>query len=94
MPIKAFVPNDEKAKEIASAVEKEANKTEEEEKKEEEEEEIQTESVPALFEEFLKLSADLPQVNAEEFEKDEDMNFHIDFIHSAANLRVENYGLE
>jgi len=95
VPIKPFVPNDEKAKEIASAVEKEANKTEEEDKKEEEEpEEAPTESAPALFEEFLKLSADLPQVNFEEFEKDDDKNFHIDFIHAAANLRVANYGLE
>lgn len=42
----------------------------------------------------MKLSADLPGVGFEEFEKDEDLNFHVDFIHSAANLRVANYGLE
>lgn len=26
-----------------------------------------------------------------EFEKDDDNNFHIDFIHAAANLRARNY---
>ena len=26
-----------------------------------------------------------------EFEKDDDANFHIDFIHAAANLRARNY---
>jgi len=26
-----------------------------------------------------------------EFEKDDDSNFHIDFIHAASNLRARNY---
>jgi ubiquitin-activating enzyme E1 len=26
-----------------------------------------------------------------EFEKDDDNNFHIDFIHATANLRARNY---
>lgn len=30
-------------------------------------------------------------LNAIEFEKDDDNNFHIDFIHAAANLRARNY---
>ena len=30
-------------------------------------------------------------ITVAEFEKDEDTNFHIDFIHSAANLRATNY---
>jgi len=29
-----------------------------------------------------------------EFEKDDDKNFHIDFIHAAANLRAINYGIK
>ena len=29
----------------------------------------------------------------EEFEKDVDENFHIDFIHAMANVRASNYGL-
>ena len=28
------------------------------------------------------------------FEKDNDNNFHIDFIHASANLRAQNYRLE
>ena len=33
-------------------------------------------------------------LKVEEFEKDEDSNFHIDFIHSAGNARALNYGLK
>ena len=29
-----------------------------------------------------------------EFEKDQDLNFHVDFIHAMANLRAWNYGIE
>lgn len=29
-----------------------------------------------------------------EFEKDDDANFHIDFITAASNLRAENYGIQ
>lgn len=30
----------------------------------------------------------------EEFEKDNDENFHIDFIHAMANIRASNYSLD
>jgi ubiquitin-activating enzyme E1 len=30
-------------------------------------------------------------VTSAEFEKDDDTNYHIDFIHAAANLRARNY---
>jgi ubiquitin-activating enzyme E1 len=30
-------------------------------------------------------------ITAAEFEKDDDSNFHIDFMHTAANLRARNY---
>ena len=46
-----------------------------------------------LFEEFLK-SSEETEVLAEEFEKDDDQNGHIDFIYSMANLRAENYKLD
>ena len=36
----------------------------------------------------------MPLLNVEEFEKDDDKNFHIDFIYSAANVRALNYQLE
>ena len=32
-------------------------------------------------------------IKAEEFEKDDDANGHIDFIYAAANLRALNYKL-
>ena len=31
------------------------------------------------------------ELNAIEFEKDDDSNYHIDFMHAAANLRARNY---
>ena len=32
-------------------------------------------------------------LQVEEFEKDNDQNFHVDFIHAAANVRALNYSL-
>jgi hypothetical protein len=34
------------------------------------------------------------RLEVEEFEKDNDENFHIDFIHAVANVRATNYKLE
>lgn len=34
------------------------------------------------------------KINTIEFEKDDDSNFHIDFISAVANLRARNYGIE
>jgi maleate cis-trans isomerase len=33
-------------------------------------------------------------MQVQEFEKDDDKNFHVDFIHSCANVRSLNYGLQ
>lgn len=33
------------------------------------------------------------QIRPIEFEKDDDSNFHMDFIVAASNLRAENYGI-
>lgn len=33
-------------------------------------------------------------VKAEEFEKDDDSNFHIDFMYALGNLRAANYKLD
>lgn len=38
--------------------------------------------------------AQLPIMEAIDFEKDDDLNFHIDFVTSAANLRCDNYALK
>ena len=34
------------------------------------------------------------RLNPVEFEKDDDTNFHIDFITAASNLRAENYKIQ
>lgn len=36
----------------------------------------------------------MSQLTVEEFEKDNDQNFHIDFIHALANVRAANYKLD
>lgn len=40
---------------------------------------------------YDKNSADPTTFKPTEFEKDDDSNFHIDFIHAASNLRANNY---
>lgn len=39
-------------------------------------------------------SVDKSQIAPAEFEKDDDSNYHIDFIHAAANLRAVNYQIK
>lgn len=47
-----------------------------------------------LMEELEEIEGDEEDINPAEFEKDDDTNHHIDFIHAAANLRARNYHLE
>lgn len=66
----------------------------EEEKKDEEEtpeEEVERHKrlIQSLTDKASKVSKD--KFQAAEFEKDDDKNFHIDFIHATANLRARNY---
>ena len=49
-------------------------------------------SIPQEDLELLKTFS-TQKIVAEEFEKDNDANFHIDFIHSWAGCRCENYQL-
>jgi hypothetical protein len=46
-----------------------------------------------LYQTFMKSSEKI-KMEPEEFEKDNDQNGHIDFIHSLANLRAINYKLD
>lgn len=39
------------------------------------------------------LSETIAHLKVEEFEKDDDQNFHVDFIHACANVRAMNYSL-
>lgn len=53
-------------------------------------------NITALMEELklVNTSAITGTVKAEEFEKDDDKNFHIDFIAAVANLRARNYSIK
>ncbi|CAI2374261.1 unnamed protein product [Moneuplotes crassus] len=62
------------------------------EKKKPEESKEQADEIIEDLEELEDKEAD--DINPAEFEKDDDTNFHIDFIHAAANLRARNYKME
>ena len=51
------------------------------------------ETAAALVQELetLSKSVDKKKIQAAEFEKDDDSNFHIEFINAGANLRAINY---
>lgn len=98
--VKEFEPDESEAKEIKSMVEKEEKKEDAEE--EEEKQEADDVDVNALMIELKDhLKAILPSVKegssymqVEEFEKDNDTNYHVDFIHAISNLRCINYKLK
>ena len=95
-PIPEYKPNEKKAKAIHAEVEK----VEEEEKAEIHEDE-ESSSLDQLMEKLLddldlKLSdmaANGMIISPQEFEKDDDLNFHIDFIYAMANCRAETYSI-
>uniref|UniRef100_H3DB89 Ubiquitin-activating enzyme E1 n=1 Tax=Tetraodon nigroviridis TaxID=99883 RepID=H3DB89_TETNG len=69
-------------------------------KKEEEEEEKECDDYEKARLKELKELLSLPSVRASalqmhptDFEKDDDQNFHMDYITAASNLRAENYGI-
>jgi len=95
--VKDFQPSADKAKEIASEVDK--GDTKEEEKTEQEAEQQNDDEVETLIKEYKEFA---PKAKPEsgkcctpqEFEKDDDTNFHIDFIYSIANCRASCYKLD
>lgn len=98
-----FQPSADKAKAIASEVDKDKEKKEGDQNQEEKtEEDTNTDDVAKLLGDLKTFTADIPKSKEgkiqccipEEFEKDNDANFHIDFIHSIANCRSSNYKLE
>ncbi len=100
--VKDFKPSNEKAKELATEVELEQNKqaTPAEEPKEEF---VYSNEFEVYQKQFQELVASLPKdaqgnikpvIFPQEFEKDNDKNFHIEFISSLANCRASNYKLE
>lgn len=51
------------------------------------------EEIKELVDKLKQLTLNVPQgkLNAADFEKDDDSNFHIAFITAASNLRARNY---
>jgi len=101
--VPAFVPNDAKAKEIQDQVNKAGKKDDEEEKEEQKEQQVEddTEAKLSDFKQLfksLKLDTSKPLdeffIRKEDFEKDNDANYHIDIIHAMANCRAVNYKLD
>lgn len=98
--VKEFTPDESEAKQIKSMVEKEenANDVEEEEEKVAEEDvnlnELMLELKSHLKTILPKLKKGASFMQVEEFEKDVDTNFHVDFISSISNLRCVNYNLK
>lgn len=96
--VAAFKADEQAAKAIQGEVDKNANK--EEKKEEEKEETVNIDEVQELKVKFTQLMSKLKGVKfedfiqSEEFEKDEDSNFHIDFMHALGNCRSLNYKLE
>jgi len=89
-----FKPNEEKSKAILTQVE---------EKPKTGTEEVKEEAAPVLLDDYKKYVADIGQMmkdfdkknlKAEEFEKDNDENYHIDFIYALSNCRARNYKLD
>ena len=102
-----FVPNDDKAKSIAKQI-ADADKDKSEENKQEEEEEsepqVDQNDLQKQKDDFIAILKNLPidkklqfgdyLVKSEEFEKDDDKNFHIDFMASMGNCRAASYQLD
>jgi hypothetical protein len=99
-----FVVDAKAAKEIAASVEKETATVAEGTEPEPEPEQLELEQDPELESDesaeelkarFMKAAVEAAgaAVSPQEFEKDEDANGHVDFLHAAANLRARSYGL-
>jgi ubiquitin-activating enzyme E1 len=97
-----FVPSSDKAKQIAAEIDKDKNKAPAQQQEEPQQEEVKGDEIEETMKEFKKLVSEVLKnvakntslCTAEEFEKDDDTNFHIDFIHALANCRSLNYKLD
>lgn len=97
----------EMQKEVEKTEDKDKKEKEnEEEKKEEEEEQPSVDETTELKAKFQTIYDDIVKnkpkdksfeeffMKSEEFEKDEDVNYHIDFMAALGNCRAINYKLE
>lgn len=106
LPVPAWAPTDEKielegeekeggedgngASEPAAAAPADAMEVEEREKSEAEE----REALAALIAELEAMNPQGMMPEPADFEKDQDLNFHIDFVTAACNLRAANYRIK
>lgn len=99
---------EEMKKQLETEDKEEANVDEEDQQELDDEElEKMIDTTPMLLKKKSSIGADtletffanavhkdsVPLLKVEEFEKDDDSNFHIDFIHAGGNARALNYGL-
>ena len=107
IPVTEYIPNAKKAKEIASEVEKDEKAAPEENKglpvaapelEDEDDKLPQDQLINKLLDDLDAKLSEMASANLtispEDFEKDNDLNFHIDFIYAMANCRAECYGIE
>jgi len=108
--VPAFVPDESVAKAIQASVDKDGQQKGEESKEEKEEEakveeQVAVDDVAQLKAQLVELFKSLEKpkegktyadtvIGAEEFEKDDDSNFHVDFMHAMANCRASSYKLD
>jgi len=93
--VKPFVSNDQKANALESQVEKQNKQSTEQQADEAVEPSFDPSQLREQFVKHVGVQAlkDFT-MKCEEFEKDDDSNFHIDFIYACANIRALNYGLK
>ena len=95
-----YQPSEAKKAKISAEVDKDTKNDKSEDNKEEETSTVN--EYDTLSKDLQSIIKNLPKNKEgkalgtipEEFEKDEDTNFHIDFIHAMANCRSNNYKLE
>ena len=91
------MPSDQKASAISSAVSKGDSKVQSDTVDVDEQQAIDFEpdtvALKLQIAQFLEQNESLPAVKPDEFEKDDDTNYHVDFLHALTNLRARNYGL-
>lgn len=84
--VKDFVPDD--SVQISVTEEEEKARLEKLSKMSDPDEIIKSMPNPSKFSDLIK------KMTPQEFEKDDDTNFHIDFVTAASNLRAMNYGIK
>ena len=54
----------------------------------------ENEEINSIKQEIEGINIDCRKINLENFEKDDDLNGHVDFIYSCSNIRARNYNIK